>query len=230
MSTSSSLCPGLCAALGDAIPSEDFHPEEISLERNSNVLEGYESQGLGSLANLRSAIEEVSRGVSETTYKAYLGYLYLFICMNIYLQIHCHRQMKAFDSWLTQKNYLHGSNSIFLLPRSEELPHVICQWIMESFVVNCITLKCISNNDCRCDPLNLDGSEKDPTVVQSSFSHAMKMRAALTYGFGYGPFGDNSPWRMSDDGRRLGSPSVSQLVGAYMTSLRRRKVRLHFSC
>jgi hypothetical protein len=35
-----------------------------------------------------------------------------------------------------------------------------------------------------CDDVGLDGKSKDPSVPRDSFSHAQKMRASATYGFG----------------------------------------------
>ncbi len=37
---------------------------------------------------------------------------------------------------------------------------------------------------CRCDELNLDGSQKPLGQERSSYSHAQKMRASMTYAFG----------------------------------------------
>ncbi|KAJ3858647.1 DNA breaking-rejoining enzyme [Lentinula novae-zelandiae] len=54
-----------------------------------------------------------------------------------------------------------------------------------------------------CDEINLDGSEKDKSKERSTFTHAQKMRAAATFGFG-----------------RI---HVSETLTSYMLSLHRRK-------
>ncbi|KZT08486.1 uncharacterized protein LAESUDRAFT_735999 [Laetiporus sulphureus 93-53] len=63
----------------------------------------------------------------------------------------------------------------------------------------------------RCDELRLDGTTNPPREYRASYSQAMKMRAAITYGESW------AGWR--------GNPSVSTQVSRYMVSLKRRKVR-----
>ncbi|KAK6988966.1 hypothetical protein R3P38DRAFT_3331733 [Favolaschia claudopus] len=73
----------------------------------------------------------------------------------------------------------------------------------------------------------IDGTEKHHTTFRASYNHAQKMRAAMTYAFGrlYGL--GSLPWHESEStGRMVGNPSVSETVATYMTSLRRRKVRV----
>jgi len=79
---------------------------------------------------------------------------------------------------------------------------------------------------CRCDSINPDGSEKPPTEYRRAYTHAMKMRSALTYGFGRLYSRGNSPWACRDGIRWDGNPSVSPQVARYMVALRKRKVRL----
>lgn len=79
----------------------------------------------------------------------------------------------------------------------------------------------------RCDTIGLDGKMADG--VRSTFTHAQKMRASMTYVFGriYGT--GKSTWQVlfSESGQTTtsGNPSVSDKVSTYMVSLRRRKVR-----
>ena len=78
---------------------------------------------------------------------------------------------------------------------------------------------------CRCDELGLDGSSKPLGHLRSSFSHAQKMRASITYAFGHVWKLGTLPWHENEStGRWVGNPSVSNEVSAYMLSLRRRKV------
>ncbi|KAI9068796.1 hypothetical protein FKP32DRAFT_1536223, partial [Trametes sanguinea] len=76
-----------------------------------------------------------------------------------------------------------------------------------------------------CDEINLDGSPRMPHERRSTYSHAMKMRAAATYGFGRLQARGTLPWHRSESGTWRGNPSVSDRVSRYMLSLRRRKAR-----
>ena len=79
----------------------------------------------------------------------------------------------------------------------------------------------------RCDSVNLDGSDKDVNQEQSTYAHAQKMWASMTYVFGriYGL--GTLPWHKDSSGKMVGNPSVSVAVSSYMVSLRRRKVFLN---
>jgi hypothetical protein len=77
----------------------------------------------------------------------------------------------------------------------------------------------------RCDEIHLDGSRRPALEDRGTYSHAQKMRAAMTYAFGrlYGL--GSLPWHENESlGRMIGNPSVSNIVSSYMVSLRRRKV------
>ncbi|KAJ7364270.1 hypothetical protein DFH08DRAFT_910497 [Mycena albidolilacea] len=81
-----------------------------------------------------------------------------------------------------------------------------------------------------CDDIGLDGTLKDPSIPRGSYSHAQKLRAAATYGFGclHG-FHENGlgslPWQRSEvSGKMIGNPSVSETVSHYMITLRKKKV------
>ncbi|KAF7357671.1 hypothetical protein MSAN_01363700 [Mycena sanguinolenta] len=78
----------------------------------------------------------------------------------------------------------------------------------------------------RCDDIELDGKPKDPSIPRDSYSHAQKMRASATYGFGRLNGLGSLPWQKSEvSGRMLGNPSISEDVSRYMVSLRKKKVR-----
>ncbi|KAJ4484558.1 hypothetical protein C8R41DRAFT_921661 [Lentinula lateritia] len=75
-----------------------------------------------------------------------------------------------------------------------------------------------------CDEINLDGSEKDKSKERSTFTHAQKMRAAATFGFGQIHGLGMLAWHRSEyTGKMLGNPSVSETLTSYMLSLRQRK-------
>ncbi|KAJ7093975.1 hypothetical protein B0H15DRAFT_763134, partial [Mycena belliarum] len=77
-----------------------------------------------------------------------------------------------------------------------------------------------------CDDIGLDGKTKDPSISRDSYSHAQKLRASATYGFGRLNGLGSRPWQKSElTGEMVGNPSVSEDVSRYMVSLRKRKVR-----
>ncbi|EKM82403.1 hypothetical protein AGABI1DRAFT_35038 [Agaricus bisporus var. burnettii JB137-S8] len=78
----------------------------------------------------------------------------------------------------------------------------------------------------RCDEINLDGTPRAISEVRSSYTHAMKMRAAMTFAFGRLHQLGNTPWHLNaGNGKMEGNPSVSSIISTYMLSLRRRKVQ-----
>ncbi|KAJ3861115.1 DNA breaking-rejoining enzyme [Lentinula novae-zelandiae] len=76
----------------------------------------------------------------------------------------------------------------------------------------------------RCDLIKLDGT---PVLEErSTYTHAQKMRAAATFGFGKIHGLGMQAWHQSEiSGKMLGNPSVSETVSTYMLSLRRRKTQ-----
>jgi hypothetical protein len=76
-----------------------------------------------------------------------------------------------------------------------------------------------------CDDVGLDGTPKDPSIPRGSYSHAQKLRAAATYGFGRLHGLGSLPWQRSEvSGKMIGNPSVSETVSRYMITLRKKKV------
>ncbi|KAJ6522310.1 DNA breaking-rejoining enzyme [Mycena vulgaris] len=74
--------------------------------------------------------------------------------------------------------------------------------------------------------MNFDGTTKPTSQVRDSYTHAQKMRAAMTYAFGRLCGLGSLPWHASEgSGNMVGNPLVSETVATYMTSLRRREVR-----
>ncbi|KAJ3718998.1 hypothetical protein F5878DRAFT_545289, partial [Lentinula raphanica] len=82
-----------------------------------------------------------------------------------------------------------------------------------------------------CDEINLDNTPKDSSITRSTFTHAQKMRAAATFGFGRVHGLGMQVWHQSEiTGNWVGNPSVSETLSCYMLSLRRRKVCGSFAC
>ncbi len=73
----------------------------------------------------------------------------------------------------------------------------------------------------------MDGTLTSESEVRSSYSHAQKMCAAMTYRFGRW-IGESSklPWQesLSKPGTFVENPLVSETVSAYMLGLEKRKV------
>ncbi|KAH7872918.1 uncharacterized protein C8R40DRAFT_1051204, partial [Lentinula edodes] len=77
-----------------------------------------------------------------------------------------------------------------------------------------------------CDIIDLDGKAIPTTRERSTYTHAQKMRAAATFGFGRVHGLGMQAWHRSEiSGKTLGNPSVSETVSTYMLSLRRRKTQ-----
>ncbi|KAH7871393.1 uncharacterized protein C8R40DRAFT_1054560, partial [Lentinula edodes] len=71
-----------------------------------------------------------------------------------------------------------------------------------------------------------DGKAIPTTRERSTYTHAQKMRAAATFGFGRVHGLGMQAWHRSEvSGKTLGNPSVSETVSTYMLSLRRRKTQ-----
>ncbi|KAN0073670.1 hypothetical protein V8E55_012147 [Tylopilus felleus] len=79
----------------------------------------------------------------------------------------------------------------------------------------------------RCDFITLDGKMKPRSKERGTYSHAQKMRVAMTYVFGRLHGLGDMPWHRSEvTNKMLGNPSVSTQVSSYMCALRRRKVQM----
>ncbi|KAG6826038.1 hypothetical protein H0H92_001351 [Tricholoma furcatifolium] len=119
-------------------------------------------------------------------------------------------QMNLCVTFLRKHKLIREDEEFFCTTPRSDAPQLIVVWIMDG-----------------CDEINpFDGSKKPSDIVRGSYSHAQKMRAAVTYGFGRLCGLGSLPWHSSEVSERmLGNPSVSSLVSSYMLSLHRRKVR-----
>lgn len=99
---------------------------------------------------------------------------------------------------------------------SKDTPGYIICWIMETCESEGLKLKSSSLNNTEDEVLEAKGH---------TYSHALKMRAAVSWGFAYKQgVGSNEPWIKTKSGEYQGNPSISHEVGRYMVSLNRRKV------
>ncbi|KAF7306269.1 hypothetical protein MIND_00417800 [Mycena indigotica] len=119
------------------------------------------------------------------------------------------------EKFMQEKGFISQGKSFFSPTPSSDAPAFIIAWIMTE-----------------CDDIELDGTSKPATKVRASYSHAQKMRAAATYGFGRVADLGSRPWEQVetfDAGvrkwRYAGNPSVSESVSRYMVTLRKKKVR-----
>ncbi|KAN0074520.1 hypothetical protein V8E55_011932 [Tylopilus felleus] len=121
------------------------------------------------------------------------------------------RLMRDCEDFLSKMNWIPSTGTGFFSsnPHAEALMLIVA-WIMNI-----------------CDSITLDGKMKPCSKERGTYSHAQKMRAAMTYVFrclhGLG----DMPWHRSEvTNKMLGNPSVSTQVSSYMCALRRRKVQM----
>jgi len=135
--------------------------------------------------------------------------------------------MKQFSSWLALKGYVSSEKVVFGNRVSPMMPYFIAAWIMDKLVNLFRTLSNIiitTTFYTRCE--NKENEQnKEGCKISHSYSNAMKMRAALTYGFGRLLSRGTSTWVIDDQGNTHSNPSISSIVSSYMISLKRRKVR-----
>ncbi len=134
--------------------------------------------------------------------------------------------MAHFESWLQQNGYLENTKSIFTIDSMpEQTPLWIIAWIMSQFVfLSSVPFFSLQIEDS-CDIIKPNGCKKDPGTPVSTYTHAMKLRSSLTYGFGRNHRRGKRDWILnSESGEWNGNPSVSIQVARYMVALRKRKV------
>ena len=88
----------------------------------------------------------------------------------------------------------------------EETPKVIAAWIFR---------KCEKKDPQNPMTLKCEGA---------TFSHALKMRAAMSYHYAQDEGRGSDKWHQDSSGNWLGNPALSYTVSRYMISLQRRKV------
>ncbi|KAF8706311.1 hypothetical protein AX14_013801 [Amanita brunnescens Koide BX004] len=116
------------------------------------------------------------------------------------------RLMKSFENWAIKHHPNVERDAVFAPSISPKTPTWICSWIME-----------------HCDTIKIDGTPKDPGEYRRSYTWAMKMRSAMTYGFGRLYERGRTHWTSTDGINWTGNPSISTIVSRYMVALRKRK-------
>ncbi|KAL0056794.1 hypothetical protein AAF712_016594, partial [Marasmius tenuissimus] len=115
--------------------------------------------------------------------------------------------MRQLTRFAQGQNLIGPTEEFFRSEPHQESAEIIVAWILSV-----------------CNSFRLDGSTKPSSEERRTYTHAQKMRAAATFGFGRVCGLGTRPWERSKvTGRMLGNPSVSQQVSLYMVSLRRRK-------
>ncbi|KAF9020064.1 hypothetical protein BDZ89DRAFT_1093773 [Hymenopellis radicata] len=120
------------------------------------------------------------------------------------------RLLKQFKTFAVTNRLRGSEEEIFVKNPPKDTPWCIVAWIMHE-----------------CDEIRLDGTLQPESEVRSSYSHAQKMRAAMTYGFGrYIGLSSKMPWQESaaSPDTYIGNPSVSEPVSSFMLGLGKRKV------
>ncbi|KAJ3562539.1 hypothetical protein NP233_g9507 [Leucocoprinus birnbaumii] len=123
------------------------------------------------------------------------------------------RLMKQCERILRERNYINDTAEFFSDSPKRLAPYHIVLWIQDA-----------------CDTVKYNGSggyvDRPSSEFRLSYTHAMKMRAAATYGFGrVHQLGDVAWYHNPASDSWRGNPSLSALVSTYMVSLRRRKVQ-----
>lgn len=90
-----------------------------------------------------------------------------------------------------------------------ETPHYIIHWIMKT---------------CENQEAGKQYNEELEDVKGASYSHALKMRAAISWGFMREKKCSHAQYRCNSNGEWEGNPALAFEVGKYMVSLQRRKV------
>jgi len=96
--------------------------------------------------------------------------------------------------------------SLSLQEPNEATPKLIAGWIFR---------KCEHRNPKDASTAHCEGR---------SFSHALKMRAAISYHYAQEEGRGSEKWHQDREGTWLGNPALSHGVSRYMLSLHRRKV------
>ncbi|PPR00572.1 hypothetical protein CVT24_005457 [Panaeolus cyanescens] len=115
----------------------------------------------------------------------------------------------------------HQPRTSTTLPRIHDIAKGVCDKTADEYRIAQLSF--------RCDTVDVNNKPLPANITRSSYSHAQKMRAAMTYTFGrvYGLGKQAWSEQQTQDGGLLtaGNPSVSELVSRYMLSLHRRKVQ-----
>ena len=181
-------------------------------------------------SGLKDVVKNASKGVTEGTDGEYRRSVHTVTVRHYHRSVSncCISQMARCTQFLVTKGLIRDGESFFSATPCSNAPLLITAWIMDGYVKK--TVKVLDNYlpywGTRCDEINLDGSDKAPSIVRNTYAHAQKMRAAMTYAFGRLHGLGTLPWHQSEvTGAMVGNPSVSDTVSSYMVSLRRRKVR-----
>ncbi|KAK0476293.1 hypothetical protein IW261DRAFT_1421608 [Armillaria novae-zelandiae] len=111
--------------------------------------------------------------------------------------------MRSFNDFLAHEGFIERGVDVFV--QKDLNPK------MDYYIVGFLMLK--------CDNTDMYGVPKAPEEVRSSWSHAQKLRAGITWGFKTAGKRGAECWT----DQATGNPSVSNLVSAYVVGLRHRK-------
>ncbi|KAI0667790.1 hypothetical protein C8Q78DRAFT_1082069 [Trametes maxima] len=91
------------------------------------------------------------------------------------------RLIRAYEKWLRDNNFIEAQDDVFAEDISPDTPNYIAMFIMDT-----------------CDEITLSGSPRPPQVYRGTHAHGMKIRSALTYGYGRLPSRGRLPWHQTD--------------------------------
>jgi hypothetical protein len=123
---------------------------------------------------------------------------------------------KAFVKFTNESHPSIGLNDI--KQRTSRAPQYIAAWIYNS---------CEKEPDSTLSPKKGESPSKGKKREKpATWSHALKMRAAASFGFVTEFDCDPTSWMQLADGTFYGNPSLSKTMTTYMKSLRKKKVSL----
>jgi hypothetical protein len=160
------------------------------------------------LNELTEAIKVASEGAlitkTVTTYRKYNDPFPSNLVLHSVVLICLSSLWKSFERFLADFN--NADIEVLRHTPDAACPRYIAGWIYQ---------KCERPNPT--DPLT-SGCEG------ASFSHALKMRAAVSYHYAQQPGIGSEKWHQDGQRAWLGNPALSHMVSCYMISLQRRKV------
>jgi len=213
----------------NSVSTLDAFPEENSAMLNQNECEINLNGLCGSCwlfmqRTLTGMITEVS--VEVTDDRHYLLVVSLTAWTGVLPHHGFHSIMKCFNIWLQWHYFIPESETVFQENLAENTPLLIIAFIMSEWVPWLLHITLLLMKTSRCDFKNPDGFLKpEGSDPSKTFSHAMKLRSALTYGFGQHYQCGTTPWSQNLVTQRWGgNPSVSVPVSWYMLLLQKRRV------
>ena len=138
-------------------------------------------------SELEDVVKNASKGVTEGTdgeYRRSEDCFPSFLLVSLWL-LPTTSQMAKCIQFLINNKLIHAGEPFFSATPCTNAPLLITAWIMDGYMKTHTAWKWTFtyHTGIRCDEINLDGSDKAPSIVCNTYAHAQKMRAAMMYTF-----------------------------------------------